>query len=200
MKIYQDLLENILLNGKDRGDRTGTGTRSLFSPPPLRFNLQEGFPLITTKDMMKERKNGTSRFSDIFHELMFFIKGETNLRYLLDRGVNIWNSDAYRVYKSRGGRVSKKDFIQKIKEDSEFSSVYGDMGPIYGSQWVNFNGEGHNQLKELIHQIKENPESRRMVVSSWNPSHFKRMVLPPCHWAMECYVEDGKLSLKYHQR
>lgn len=220
-KQYLDLLSYVMENGEKREERTGTGTISVFSPPPMRFNLKEGFPLLTTKDMTKQ-------FPQIFHELMWFIKGETNIKYLLDRGVNIWNRDAYRWYKQKRlgmTYVSYEDFISLMKTNSVFAEKYGDLGKIYGKQWADFGGSskerseevtfngstvdvmisdeviGINQLDAAINLIKEDPNSRRILVSSWNPAEQREMALPPCHVLFQFYVSnDNKLSCHLYMR
>ena len=217
---YLDMVKHVLENGEQRGDRTGTGTIGVFGYQ-TRFNLSKGFPLLTTKDM-------ENLFPKIFHELMWFIKGETNIKYLVDRGVNIWNADAYRWFKEQVATVrdfapkeyvhlSKKQYIDKIKSDSCFAEKFGDLGRIYGKQWTDFGGNiltieyehegitsnitGINQLKEVIEEIKRNPTSRRLIISAWNPIDQKGMALPPCHVLVQFYVtNDDRLSCQLYQR
>ena len=176
MKQYHDLLKHILENGTQKGDRTGTGTISCFGYQ-MRFNLSEGFPLLTTKKL---------HLKSIIHELLWFIKGETNIQYLKDHKVRIWD---------------------------EWADENGDLGPVYGHQWRNWNSEGIDQIEVLIDQIKSNPNSRRMIVSAWNPSVLPdtsksftekvkngKAALPPCHAFFQFYVSEGKLSCQLYQR
>ncbi len=163
MQQYLDLLKDVLENGVDKMDRTGTGTRSVFGRQ-MRFDLQKGFPLMTTKKM---------HLKSIIYELLWFIKGDTNVKYLQDHGVRIWN---------------------------EWADENGDLGPIYGSQWRNWNNEGIDQLAEVIDKLKHNPNDRRMIVSAWNVSKIKEMHLPPCHMMFQFYVANNKLSCMLYQR
>ncbi|MDC1393955.1 thymidylate synthase [Flavobacteriaceae bacterium] len=176
MKQYHDLLNHVLKNGVQKGDRTGTGTLSVFGYQ-MRFNLSEGFPMVTTKKL---------HLKSIVYELLWFLKGDTNIGYLQENGVRIWN---------------------------EWADSNGDLGPVYGKQWRNWNGEEIDQIKEVIKSIKENPNSRRMIVSAWNPSvlpdpktSFEENVakgkaaLPPCHAFFQFYVAEGKLSCQLYQR
>jgi len=176
MKAYHDLLKHILNNGTQKGDRTGTGTISCFGYQ-MRFDLQEGFPMLTTKKL---------HLRSIIHELLWFLKGETNIKYLQENKVKIWD---------------------------EWANDNGDLGPVYGHQWRNWNSEDIDQIKDVIHTIKTNPNSRRMMVTAWNPSvmpdtsvSFEENVangkaaLPPCHAFFQFYVADGKLSCQLYQR
>ncbi len=176
MKQYHKLLNHILENGVQKGDRTGTGTISTFGYQ-MRFDLSEGFPLLTTKKL---------HLKSIIHELLWFIKGETNIKYLKDNNVKIWDS---------------------------WANQNGDLGPVYGHQWRNWNSDGVDQINELISQIKNNPNSRRMIVSAWNPSVLPdtsktfsenvfdgKAALPPCHAFFQFYVSDNKLSCQLYQR
>lgn len=166
MKQYLDLLNHILINGHKKDDRTGTGTISTFGYQ-MRFNLSEGFPLLTTKKV---------HLKSIIHELLWFLAGDTNVKYLQDNGVRIWN---------------------------EWADENGDLGHIYGFQWrswPNIDGTYIDQISEAIRTIKENPDSRRIIVSSWNVSDLSNMNLPPCHCFFQFYVNDGKLSLQLYQR
>ena len=163
MKQYLDMLRYVLENGVDKMDRTGVGTRSVFGQQ-MRFDLSRGFPLMTTKKMHLE---------SIIHELLWFIKGDTNVKYLQDNGVRIWN---------------------------EWADENGDLGPIYGSQWRNWNGEGIDQLAQVVDKLKNNPNDRRMIVSAWNVSKISEMRLPPCHMMFQFYVANGKLSCMLYQR
>lgn len=163
MKQYLDLLQDIMDNGVDKLDRTGVGTRSVFGRQ-MRFDLSKGFPLVTTKKV---------HLKSIIHELLWFIKGSTNIKYLQDNGVRIWN---------------------------EWADENGDLGPVYGSQWRNWNGEGIDQLAEVIDRLKHNPNDRRMIVSAWNVGKIAEMRLPPCHMMFQFYVADNKLSCMLYQR
>ena len=166
MKQYLDLLDRILREGTLKGDRTGTGTVSLFGHQ-MRFDLQEGFPLLTTKKL---------HLKSIIYELLWFLKGDTNIKYLQDHGVRIWN---------------------------EWADEQGDLGPIYGHQWrswPDYDGGAIDQIAEAIDTIKHNPDSRRMIVCAWNVAEVERMALPPCHTLFQFYVADGRLSLQLYQR
>lgn len=163
MKQYLDMLRYVLENGVDKMDRTGVGTRSVFGQQ-MRFDLSRGFPLMTTKKM---------HLKSIIHELLWFIKGDTNVKYLQDNGVRIRN---------------------------EWADENGDLGPIYGSQWRNWNGEGIDQLAQVVDKLKNNPNDRRMIVSAWNVSKISEMRLPPCHMMFQFYVANGKLSCMLYQR
>jgi thymidylate synthase len=190
MRQYLDFVNHILNNGREKPDRTNTGIISTFGYQ-MRFNLQEGFPLLTTKKV---------HFKSIVHELLWFIKGDTNIKYLVDNNVRIWNEWPYEKFKKSDiyNGESLKDFVERIKNDSDFAKEFGDLGPVYGKQWRDFNG--YDQLKNVIEQIKINPESRRLIVSSWNPPQLKDMALPPCHMMYQFYVNDNKLSLQMYQR
>ncbi|MGO3708085.1 MAG: thymidylate synthase [Mesonia hippocampi] len=176
MKQYLDLLNHVMENGTDKGDRTGTGTRSVFGYQ-MRFDLQNGFPMVTTKKL---------HLKSIIHELLWFLKGDTNIKYLQDNGVRIWN---------------------------EWANDKGDLGPIYGQQWRNWNNEGIDQIQDVIATLKNNPNSRRMMVTAWNPSVMPsgkksfsenvadgKAALPPCHAFFQFYVANGKLSCQLYQR
>ncbi len=171
MKQYIDLCNYILNNGVKKDDRTGTGTISVFGYQ-MRFNLGEGFPLLTTKKV---------HLKSIIHELLWFISGSTNIKYLVDNDVRIWNDWPYDLYKKspdfQGETI--EEFAAKIKESDEFAKKYGNLGPVYGKQWRDFNGV--DQLSNLIEQIKTNPNSRRLIISAWNPAEVDKMALPPCH-------------------
>ena len=163
---YEDLLRDVLTNGSHKGDRTGTGTRSVFGRQ-IRFNLAEGFPLITTKRV---------HFKSIALELLWFLRGDTNVRWLQERGVSIWDS---------------------------WADENGELGPVYGSQWRSWpskDGGAIDQISNVIEQIKTNPNSRRLIVSAWNPDEIESMALPPCHALFQFYVNDGKLSCQLYQR
>lgn len=166
MKQYLDLLSHILENGNEKTDRTGTGTKSVFGYQ-MRFDLQKGFPLLTTKKLHTR---------SIFHELLWFLKGDTNIKYLHDNKVTIWD---------------------------EWADENGDLGPVYGKQWRAWQGaDGKitDQISQLIHQIKNTPDSRRMLVSAWNVGEVEQMALPPCHIVFQFYVANGKLSCQLYQR
>lgn len=166
MRQYLDLLQDILDNGTVKTDRTGTGTRSVFGRQ-LRFNLAEGFPLVTTKKL---------HLRSIIHELLWFLKGDTNIKYLKDNGVSIWN---------------------------EWADEDGNLGPVYGSQWRSWpapDGRRIDQITQVLDQIRQKPDSRRHIVSAWNPAEVDQMALPPCHALFQFYVADGKLSCQLYQR
>jgi thymidylate synthase len=166
MKQYQQLMQQILDTGVEKGDRTGTGTISIFGHQS-RYNLQEGFPLITTKKL---------HLRSIIYELLWFLKGDTNIKYLTDNGVKIWD---------------------------EWADDSGDLGPVYGYQWRNWpapNGEHIDQISQVVDQLKNNPNSRRIIVSAWNVGEIPNMALPPCHAYFQFYVADGKLSCQLYQR
>lgn len=190
MKQYIDLCNYILNNGVKKDDRTGTGTISVFGYQ-MRFNLQEGFPLLTTKKV---------HLKSIIHELLWFISGSTNIKYLVDNDVRIWNDWPYDLYKKSADYQGEtiEEFAAKIKESDSFAQKYGNLGPVYGKQWRDFNGV--DQLSNLIEQIKTNPNSRRLIISAWNPAEVDKMALPPCHSFMQFYVAEGKLSCQLYQR
>lgn len=163
---YEDLMRHVFFHGVDKSDRTGTGTRSVFGYQ-MRFNLQNGFPLVTTKKL---------HLRSIIHELLWFLKGDSNIRYLKENGVTIWD---------------------------EWADENGDLGPIYGVQWRNWRGADYktvDQIAELVHTIKHNPDSRRMIVTAWNVTELPKMALPPCHMMFQVYVAGGKLSCQLYQR
>lgn len=209
MQQYKDLILHILESGKEKKDRTGTGTLSTFGYQ-TRYNLAEGFPLVTLKKTFVR---------GVIEELKWFLDGNTNIKYLVDRDVNIWNADAYRAYKERTRvlrvvPMTEEQFKERIKTDDEFAATYGDLGPIYGAQWrkwetteVSYKGDDEyptrtyiDQIAQVIQQIKEDPSSRRLIVSAWNPGDVPHVVLPPCHVLFQFYVEDGKLSCQLYQR
>ena len=166
MKQYIDLLRHVMENGVDKGDRTGTGTRSVFGYQ-MRFNLEDGFPVLTTKKL---------HLRSIIHELLWFLSGDTNIKYLHDNGVTIWD---------------------------EWADENGDLGPVYGYQWrswPNPNGQSIDQISQVVNSLKNNPDSRRHIVSAWNPAEVDKMALPPCHSLFQFYVADGKLSCQLYQR
>ncbi|MYZ69582.1 thymidylate synthase [Lactobacillus salivarius] len=213
---YLQLIRDILEKGHEKSDRTGTGTKSLFGYQ-MRFNLAEGFPLLTTKKVP---------FGLIKSELLWFLRGDTNIRFLLEHNNHIWDewafknwveSDEYhgpdmtnfglraqeddnfnKVYQDE-----KKKFCQKIVEDQEFANKFGNLGDVYGAQWRHWqtrNGETIDQIKDIIETIKNNPDSRRMIVTAWNPEDVPLSALPPCHTLFQFYVNDGKLSCQLYQR
>lgn len=216
MKAYQELLQDILTNGTKKEDRTGTGTISVFGRQ-MRFDLAAGFPLVTTKRVP---------FRLIASEMLWFIKGDTNIRYLLQHNNHIWNEWAFKKWvesadysgpdMSNFGLRSQQDenfklqyneqmdkFVKKVLEDDEFAKQYGELGDVYGKQWRDWTttqGGTIDQLKEVIHMIKTNPDSRRLIVSAWNPEDVPSMALPPCHTLFQFYVAEGKLSCQLYQR
>ena len=166
MKQYLDLLQRIVNEGTRKEDRTGTGTLSVFGHQ-MRFNLEEGFPLLTTKKL---------HLKSIIHELLWFLKGDTNVKYLQENGVRIWN---------------------------EWADENGELGPVYGHQWrswPDYNGGHIDQIQDIVNALKNNPDSRRMIVSAWNVAEVDQMALPPCHCLFQLYVANGKLSLQLYQR
>ena len=193
-KQYQGFLRKLIMYGQEKEDRTGTGTLSYFGDT-FRHDMSKGFPLLTTKKMA---------IKTMMAELKWFLKGNTNIRDLLFEGCDIWSGDAYKTYQRvclyelEREELTLDEFRKKIKEDYSFAIVWGELGPIYGKQWKDFNGV--DQIKELIKNIKENPNSRRLMVSAWNVGELNNMVLPPCHYGFQCYVNDGKLSLMWNQR
>jgi len=166
MKQYHDLMRHVLEHGTKKEDRTGTGTLSVFGHQ-ARYNLEEGFPLVTTKKL---------HLKSIVHELLWFLQGDTNIKYLKENGVSIWD---------------------------EWADEEGNLGPVYGSQWRSWhgaNGETIDQITTVVNQIKKNPDSRRLIVSAWNVAEIEKMALPPCHAFFQFYVADGKLSCQLYQR
>lgn len=191
MKQYLELVKTILEKGETRMDRTSTGTISLFGTQ-TRYDLREGFPLLTTKKVF---------FKGIVHEILWFIKGDTNIKYLVDNGVGIWNEWPFEIYKKSSDYKGEtlNEFVEKIKNNDEFAKKHGDLGPVYGKQWRNF--EGVDQFTNLINDLKNNPYSRRHIISAWNPSEVPFMALPPCHSLFQFYVSsDGYLDLQLYQR
>ena len=203
-KDYQNLLRDILDNGVEKKDRTGTGTISVFGRQ-IRHSMSEGFPLLTTKKMA---------WKTMVIELIWFLRGDTNIRYLVDNDCHIWDGDAYKRYENlhpeyiRGeygeesvnfNHLTKEEFINKIKTDDEFAKQWGELGPIYGKQWrswdnykiTNYNGaEQIDQIQNLINNLKTNPDSRRLIVSAWNVGELDQMVLPPCHYGFQVYTRE----------
>ena len=205
--VYLDLIERILKEGTKKTDRTGTGTLSLLGHQ-MRFDLAKGFPLLTTKKVP---------IKAIIHELLWFLNGDSNLKYLADNNVHIWDEWPYKAYLIKNNitvpktgsdewNTGIKEFIEKIKTDENFAKDYGNLGPIYGYQWRNWptpNGQHIDQIKNVIEQIKNTPDSRRLIVSAWNVADIDEMAkagLPPCHCLFQFYVADGKLSCQLYQR
>ena len=205
-KQYQDLLATILEHGVTKKDRTGTGTKSIFGYA-IRHNMKHGFPLLTTKKMA---------WKSVVTELLWFLRGETNIKYLGDNDCHIWDGDCYKNYAQKtsmdaDGQYIKDEFINKIKTDDEFAKKWGELGPIYGKQWRSWGtGEtvtvGHNgqhtllgekvidQIQNLITELKTNPDSRRLMVNSWNVGELDQMVLPPCHYGFQVYTRELSLE------
>jgi thymidylate synthase len=195
MKQYHDLLKHILDTGVWKDDRTGTGTYSVFGYQ-MRFNLADGFPLLTTKKLHTK---------SIIHELLWFLKGDNNIRYLCQNGVRIWDDWPYEKYKKSSEFAGEdiKAFAKRIAEDETFAAKWGDLGPVYGYQWRSWpapDGTSVDQITKLIDQIKRNPDSRRLIVSAWNVPYIDTMALPPCHTMFQFYVSEGKLSCQLYQR
>tara|TARA_Y100000782_G_scaffold115604_1_gene161406 strand:- start:9772 stop:10677 length:906 start_codon:yes stop_codon:yes gene_type:complete len=203
MEQYHKLLRHILENGTEKDDRTGVGTISCFGYQ-MRFDLQKGFPLVTTKKV---------HLKSIIHELLWFVNGDTNIQYLCKNGVGIWNEWPFQRYLienqleeeypkySDEWKSAMKDFVENIKSDNAFAQQWGELGPVYGKQWRDFNG--FDQLKWVEEEIKRNPYSRRLIVSAWNASEIEEMAkagLPPCHTMFQFYVREGKLSCQLYQR
>jgi thymidylate synthase len=197
-KHYQALLQDILNNGVEKSDRTGTGTISVFGRQ-IRHKMSEGFPLLTTKKMA---------FKTMVTELLWFLRGDTNIKFLLDYNCHIWDGDAWKNYIDEFRRtcpkcpeITKEEFINKIKTDEVFAKQWGDLGPIYGKQWrqwqgwmdMNGNEKGslwYDQILRLVHDLKTNPDSRRLMVSAWNVAELDQMVLPPCHYGFQVYTRE----------
>jgi len=207
MKQYLDLLEDIKANGTIKTDRTGTGTKSVFGRQ-LRFDLSEGFPAVTTKKLF---------LRGIIHELLWFLNGDSNIEYLVKNDVHIWDEWPYKAYLEAQGidipesgstewKTGLSEFTDRIKNDHEFAVQYGELGPVYGRQWRHWpdgNGGEIDQIQQVIDTIKNNPDSRRIIVSAWNVADIQEMAkagLPPCHSLFQFYVTDGKLSCQLYQR
>ena len=211
-KQYQNLLADILISGRNKEDRTGTGTRSVFGRQ-IRHDMRDGFPLLTTKKMA---------WKTMVTELLWFLRGDTNIKYLVDNGCHIWDGDAYKNYcKWVGPRfepLTQEEFINKIKTDEEFAKKWGDLGPIYGAQWRSWRvGKGIettlktddgetiyqagsmyiDQIENLINELKTNPDSRRLMVSAWNVGELDEMVLPPCHYGFQMYTRELSNKERY---
>jgi thymidylate synthase len=206
-KKYQELLQDILDNGIVKSDRTGTGTISVFGRQ-IRHKMSEGFPLLTTKKMS---------WKTMVTELLWFLRGDTNIKFLVENGCHIWDGDAYKNYRKWNTKdehsLTKEEFINKIKTDSDFAGVYGELGPIYGRQWRDWNGkwklgendthrlwnlnlhrQGIDQIQNLINDLKTNPDSRRLMVNAWNVGEINKMVLPPCHYGFQVYTRELSLD------
>ena len=201
MKQYLDLLTRIKTEGAVKTDRTGTGTKSVFGHQ-MRFDLSQGFPLLTTKKVF---------LKGIIHELLWFLNGDTNIKYLVDNGVHIWDNDAYRYYNELCVKygvlpVTMEEFLRAAQEgiDSPIEGYkFGDLNHVYGYQWRSWprsNGEAIDQIQQAVDLIKNNPDSRRIIVSAWNVADVEKMALPPCHTLFQFYVADGKLSCMLYQR
>lgn len=195
MKAYHDLLQKILTEGVRKDDRTGTGTWSVFGYQ-MRFDLGEGFPLMTTKKL---------HLKSIIHELLWFLQGDTNIRYLCQQGVRIWDDWPYEKYRNSPTFAGEdiRAFADRIAADESFAQAWGELGPVYGKQWRAWEGpDGKitDQITQLIRQIQTNPDSRRLIVSAWNVPLIGQMALPPCHALFQFYVADGKLSCQLYQR
>ena len=201
MKQYLDLLTRIKTEGAVKTDRTGTGTKSVFGHQ-MRFDLSQGFPLLTTKKVF---------LKGIIHELLWFLNGDTNIKYLVDNGVHIWDNDAYRYYNELCVKegvlpVAMEEFLRAAQEgiDSPIEGYkFGDLNHVYGYQWRSWprpNGEVIDQIQQTVDLIKNSPDSRRIIVSAWNVADVEKMALPPCHTLFQFYVADGKLSCMLYQR
>jgi thymidylate synthase len=198
---YQQLLGDILENGVEKKDRTGTGTISVFGRQ-IRHKMSEGFPLLTTKKMA---------WKTIVTELLWFLRGDTNIKFLLDYDCHIWDGDAYKNYTNNflgyEDVPSKEEFIKEIKTNSEFAKKWGELGPIYGKQWRKWANGGevfddvhyYDQIQKLINDLKTNPDSRRLMVSAWNVGELDQMVLPPCHYGFQVYTRELSLEEKWEQ-
>lgn len=201
MKQYLDLLDKIMRDGVVKGDRTGTGTRSIFGHQ-MRFDLEDGFPLLTTKRVF---------LKGVIRELLWFLAGDTNIKYLVDNGVHIWDNDAYRYYNELCVRhgvlpVTEQAFLAAAQAGT-LSPIegytFGDLNHVYGYQWRSWprpDGGGIDQIRQVIDTIKRNPDSRRMIVSAWNVAEVDDMALPPCHVLFQFYVAEGRLSCQLYQR
>ena len=203
---YQTLLQTILDFGVEKKDRTGTGTKSIFGYT-IRHNMKDGFPLLTTKKMA---------WKTMVTELLWFLRGDTNIKYLVDNNCHIWDGDAYKNYfhktPSIATGLTQEEFINKIKTDDEFAYKWGDLGPVYGKQWrswteKNLSAKGSlsasttfgsiDQIANLIHDLKTNPDSRRLMVNAWNVGELDQMVLPPCHYGFQVYTRELSLEERH---
>ncbi|PQJ33747.1 thymidylate synthase [Salinibacter sp. 10B] len=199
MRIYLDYLQDILDHGTEHADRTGTGTLRVFGRQ-LRFDLTDGFPLLTTKRVWMR---------GVTEELLWFLRGETNIQPLVQAGVSIWTDWPLQRYREQtGAEISQDAFEERIATDDAFAEKWGDLGPIYGKQWRDFEGPDRrvDQIRQLVDGLRERPHSRRHVVSAWHPAQIEDAALPPCHYAFQCFVEGGdpdspgRLSLMWQQR
>lgn len=201
MKQYLSLVEEVLRDGVMKHDRTGVGTLSIFGPQ-RKYDLREGFPLLTTKKVY---------FRGILHELIWFLKGDTNIKYLVDRDVHIWDEWPYETFKASTEYQgeSQKEFVEKIKIDQEFASKWGDLGPVYGKQWIRwpaYDGTYINQIQNVLDQIKQKPDSRRHIVSGWNVADIQALIdgqksAPPlCHTMFQFFVSNGEIDMQLYQR
>jgi len=194
MRQYHELMDRVLREGIDKSDRTGTGTRSVFGHQ-MRFDLAEGFPMVTTKKL---------HLKSILHELIWFISGDTNIRYLCQNGVRIWDDWPFATYAKSADYdgIDMKEFAARIAADADFAAKWGDLGPVYGYQWRFWPGPNGpvDQLRDVLEGIRRNPDGRRHIVSAWNPGYIDQMALPPCHAFFQFYVADGKLSCQLYQR
>ena len=206
-KQYQNLLADILISGRKKEDRTGTGTRSVFGRQ-IRHDMRDGFPLLTTKKMA---------WKTMVTELLWFLMGDTNIQYLVQNGCHIWDGDAYKNYASKtsldpGYQFTKEEFINKIKTDDGFAKKWGELGPIYGKQWRSWKTEDEyldgvsyfkysniDQISNLINELKTNPDSRRLMISAWNVGELDQMVLPPCHYGFQVYTRELSLEERWEQ-
>ena len=204
-KHYQSLLKDILDNGVEKSDRTGTGTISVFGRQ-IRHKMSDGFPLLTTKKMA---------WKSIVAELLWFLRGDTNIKFLLDYDCHIWDGDAFKNYYNKSHEFkgdwpdTKEDFINRIKTDEKFAKEWGDLGPIYGKQWRQWQGwmdmrgneKGslwYDQILQLVHSLKTNPDSRRLMVSAWNVAELDQMILPPCHYGFQVYTQELSAERRYN--
>lgn len=195
MQQYHDLMRRVLNEGVQKGDRTGTGTLSVFGHQ-MRFDLQEGFPLLTTKKIHTK---------SVLHELLWFLQGSTNIEYLAKHKVRIWDDWPYAAYKKSADFAGEdiREFAERVAVDTDFAKQWGELGPVYGYQWRSWpapDGSHVDQIAQVIDQIKHNPNSRRMIVSAWNVGQIDQMALPPCHAFFQFYVADGRLSCQLYQR
>lgn len=203
MEAYHQLMQRILREGTKKADRTGTGTLSVFGHQ-MRFDLAEGFPLVNTKKV---------HLKSIVHELLWFLQGDTNIRYLVQNGVHIWNEWPFQNFLRQSGLAEKlakyspewkaelENFKSRIAAEADFAAQWGELGPVYGKQWRDFGGV--DQIQQVVEDIKKKPDSRRLIVSAWNPVDIPVMAqsgLPPCHTLFQFYVAEGKLSCQLYQR
>ncbi len=211
MKQYLQLLDNVLKEGRDRPDRTDVGTRGIFGYQ-MRFDLEKGFPLLTTKKV---------NIKAVIYELLWFLRGDTNIKFLVDNDVKIWNEWGFQVYLEENGlhkrypmyseawKEKLEEFVQNVKDDREFAAKWGELGPVYGKQWVRWlgpDGQEINQIQNVVEMIKKDPYSRRIIVSGWNVGEIQGLIKqkhaapPSCHTIFQFYVVDGKLSCQLYQR